>query len=539
MNIAPRYFDYMALALIFIFGALYLLVSINAPIVFGDEGYYGTAARWMAKNLIIPEFFPHFETEIYHERFSVSKPLFFLYETFGYFFGGETLVKILIVLPAVVGALLVYIIGKKYFGPPAGLAASVFFLLTPSLVTYGVLGYVDALFVMLVLAALYFGLLAFEKGDKRSLLTAGVFTGLAVLTKNSALFLLLFFFLYEIFIDGMKNKKYFIAIILISIIVVAPWLLRNQILFESPCYWKIYSDELCGPKFDTEVPKISELKFEGRTEEAGTEVSFFKFGFLHYTRFAYGWALPFLFFLGLALAIERKGLYDKIFLLLLLSALPLFAFSTWRTEDTARYMLPLNIPMVLISGAFVGALFSAVEKKHILIGVVVLMLFVGFAWVYGNEKLTTMVPVKHFISGAIIDGCNHGELNLFKCLDNIKQFKHGVFDACDWVKKNTPEDSVLFATYGSQIRYQCERRLALARDAEEVMLGNENISYEHLKLNGINYVFVINGLITPQKLQENYPESFVKMMENSTMFKKVFDNGDRFGHASVRIFEVI
>ncbi len=509
-----KYANYAAGILIAVAFVLYALVTLNSPIVFGDEGYYGTAARWMAKNLIIPEFFPHFETEIYHERFSVSKPLFFLYETFGYFFGGETLVKILIVLPAVVGALLVYIIGKKYFGPPAGLAASVFFLLTPSLVTYGVLGYVDALFVMLVLAALYFGLLAFEKGDKRSLLTAGVFTGLAVLTKNSALFLLLFFFLYEIFIDGMKNKKYFIAIILISIIVVAPWLLRNQMLFGSPCYWKIYSDELCGPKFDVEVQKISELKFEGRTEETGTEVSFFKFGFLNYTRFAYGWALPFLFFLGLALAIERKGLYDKIFLLLLLSALPLFAFSTWRAEDTARYMLPLNIPMVLISGAFIGALFSAARKKHILIGIVILLFVAGFSWIYGNEKLTTM--------------------------SQVKQFVPGVFDACDWVKKNTPEDSVLFATYGSQIRYQCERRLAIARDAEEVMLGNESVSYEHLKLNGINYVYVINGLITPQKLQENYPQSFVQMMENSTNFKKVYDNNDKFGpSASVRIFEVL
>ena len=87
-----RYADYAAGVLILVAFILYTLVTINSPIVFGDEGYYGTASRWMAKNLIIPEFFPLFENKIAHEKFSVSKPVFFLYETVGYFFGGEWLV---------------------------------------------------------------------------------------------------------------------------------------------------------------------------------------------------------------------------------------------------------------------------------------------------------------------------------------------------------------------------------------------------------------------------------------------------------------
>ncbi len=508
-----RYADYIAGAVIIAVLILYLDVSANSPIVFGDEGFYGTAARWMAKNQLIPENFPLFENKIYHERFTTSKPLFFIYETFGYFFGGEFLVKILIALPAAVAAALIYLLGKKYFGWPVGLFSSFLFLMTPALITYGVLGYVDALFIMFVVAALNFGLKSFEKNSKKDILLAGIFTGLAAMTKVSGNFLFLFFFLYEIFSDKLRNKKFLVALVVLAFLISSPWLLRNFILYESPCYWRLFDDKLCGAKFDVEVPKISELKFEGRVQEVSTEADLFKFGILNYSRFAYGWTLPLLFVFGFAFIALRRTKSDKILLLLFISTFPLLLFSTWRAEDTARYMLPMNISLVLIAATFAGSLFDNISKKSLLVGAIILIILSASAFVYGFEKISTMKQVKQFVPG--------------------------VFDACDWVKKNTTEDSVLFATYASQVRYQCERRLAVARDSEEIMLGNESVSHEHLKLNGINYVYVINGLISQQKLQENYYEPFVKMMEKSTKFKNVFDNTDKFGPAGVKIFEVL
>ena len=507
-----RYADYAALIVIVAVLILFENITLNNPIVFGDEGYYAGAARWMAKNLIIPQTFPLFENKIMHESFSVSKPLYFLFETFGYFFGGETLVKIIIPMATAVGASIIYFIAKKYYGWQAGLASTAFFLFTPSMVTYGVLGYTDALLITFALGAIHFGKSAFDNSSKKHLLLAGAFTGLAILTKNSGMFLLLFFLLYEIFIDNMKNKKYFVTIVLIAFLMAVPWLIRNQIVFGSPCYWKLADDNLCGPKFDIKPPRVQELQFEGRTIEAGTETSLFKFGFLNYSNFAYGWALPTFFFLGLALLILRRNNSDKMLLILLASIIPLFYFSTWRAEDTARYMLPLVIPASLIGGSFVLEVFNSLAKKHILIGIVLIIVVFGFSWIYGKEKIYTMLQVKQFVPGAI--------------------------DACKWVRENTDENSILFATYGSQIRYQCERKL-LANNAEEIMLGNESTSYNYLKLNGINYVFVINGLIAPAKLQENYPQQFVDMMEKSTFFKKIFDNTEKFGSNGARIFEVL
>ncbi|HLE07157.1 MAG TPA: glycosyltransferase family 39 protein [archaeon] len=510
-----RYADYIAGAVIIAVLILYLDVSVNSPIVFGDEGYYGTAARWMAKNQIIPENFPLFENKIYHERFTTSKPIFFIYETFGYFFGGELLVKILIALPAAVAAALIYLMGKKYFGWPVGLVSSFLFLMIPALITYGVLGYVDALFMMLVVAALHFGMKSFEKNKKKDVLLAGIFTGLAVMTKISGNFLFLFFFLYEIFSDKLRNKRFLVALVVLAFLIASPWILRNFISYGSPCYYSgsFFNDQQCGAKLDVEVPKISELKFEGRVQEVSTEADLFKFGILNYSRFAYGWTLPLLFLFGFAFIALRRSKSDKILILLFISTLPLLLFSTWRAEDTARYMLPMNIPLVLIAAIFAGSFFDNISKKNLLVGVIILVVLSASAFVYGFEKISTMKQVKQFVPG--------------------------VFDACDWVKKNTTEDSVLFATYASQVRYQCERRLAVARDSEEIMLGNESVSHEHLKLNGINYVYVINGLISQQKLQENYYEPFVKMMENSTKFRNVFDNTNKFGPAGVKIFEVL
>lgn len=509
MNLG-KHADYIAAAVIAISFILYANIALNSPIVFGDEGYYGTTARWIAKNLIMPEYTPLIGTNIYHDRFSTSKPVFFLYEAFGYFFGGEMLVKLLIVLPAAVAAALIYLFGKKRFGWVAGLVAASTFLLVPSFVTYGVLGYTDSLFIVFVLASIHFGISALENKRKSHMLVAAAFIGLATLTKNSAIFLFLFLFLYEMFVNSFKSRKYLLAMFVLAALLSAPWLARNQILFGNMCYF-FPSDE-CGPKYDVEVPKVQELKFEGRTSEVGTEVGLFKFGLLNYARFAYGWALPILFFFGLAVVLTRRGINDKILLLLFASILPLIMFSTWRAEDTARYMLPLNIPMALISGIFVSEIYNTSSRKHIVIGVAVLIIALGFAWIYGSEKISTMMQVKQFVPGVI--------------------------EGCKWVRENTPENSILFATYAAQVRHQCERTLGVA-GAEEVMLGNESISYGQMKLNGINYVFVINGLIVSRNLTENYPEQFVRMMENSTKFKKVYDNGDRFGSASVRVFEVL
>jgi len=201
-----RYADYAALIVIVAVLILFENITLNNPIVFGDEGYYAGAARWMAKNLIIPQTFPLFENKIMHESFSVSKPLYFLFETFGYFFGGETLVKIIIPMATAVGASIIYFIAKKYYGWQAGLASTAFFLFTPSMVTYGVLGYTDALLITFALGAIHFGKSAFDNSSKKHLLLAGAFTGLAILTKNSGMFLLLFFLLYEIFIEPLVGR---------------------------------------------------------------------------------------------------------------------------------------------------------------------------------------------------------------------------------------------------------------------------------------------------------------------------------------------
>ena len=60
-----------------------------------------------------------------------------------------------------------------------------------------------------------------------------------------------------------------------------------------------------------------------------------------------------------------------------------------------------------------------------------------------------------------------------------------------------------------------------------------------MKLNKINYVFIIEGLISLQEYAENYPLRFVQYIENSNKFKLVYDNRNIYGQAGVRIYQVL
>ena len=60
-----------------------------------------------------------------------------------------------------------------------------------------------------------------------------------------------------------------------------------------------------------------------------------------------------------------------------------------------------------------------------------------------------------------------------------------------WVRENTPEDSILLATYMYHTRYQCDRSVAISNDAEEIYLTNNETSYQHIKQNGINYIVIL------------------------------------------------
>jgi 4-amino-4-deoxy-L-arabinose transferase-like glycosyltransferase len=489
----------------------YFMVSVSSPIVFGDEGYYASTAKWLSENNIIPKYLPLQQNIVYKTKFTI-KPLFIMTETFFFYFG-ELAVKLMFPIFSVLSAYLIYLLLSSYKEKQAGLLAAISLLTIPSFITYGVMGYTDTALIMFTLLSIIFIKKSFETNKKIHILLAGIFMASALLTKISAMFLGVFIILYTIKDFDKQKLKKMILILLIFALVMSPWIIRNIILFSDTCYqFFALNPEACEAEFFAEIPKLEGLQFEGSMDKVGTNLDLISFGLLNYSLFAHGLLITILLLFGIGIMLKGNEKIKNLVTLLSISIFPIILLSTWRTEDTARYMLPLVIPISIIVGLALQRTYEYFKKynKYIAIGIVIILVIVMVS--QAQEKINTM--------------------------SQVKQFSPGFIEGCDWIKENTPEDAILFATYMHQTKYQCYRRVDIARDKEEILLSNNDTSYEHLKLNGINYLIILEGLITTQKLSENYPVEFVNYVEGSNKFTLVYDNRPTRGTDGVRIYEI-
>ena len=189
--------NYLAVISIIFITILYYNVTLNSPIVFGDEGYHTFLAKWMAENQIIPLYRILYETSISHPKFW-TQPLLSILESFIWTLAGETGIKLLLPVFSTLTAFLIYIFMKQFNQAKAGLAAAFIFLLTPALITYGVLSYTDSMLVLFFMCFIIFSYKAIENNKKIDVILAAVFISLGILTKIIAvvgipLFLISFF----------------------------------------------------------------------------------------------------------------------------------------------------------------------------------------------------------------------------------------------------------------------------------------------------------------------------------------------------------
>ena len=503
---------HIAIILIIIAAAQYFLISTTSPIVFGDEGVYASLSRWVSENHIIPEFHPYFQNDIMMMR-NTYLPMFPLIETFGFYFG-EIGTKLLLPVFSLLSAFLIFILMKSHGEKKAGIIAAITLLMTPAVITYGVMGYTDTLLLMLIITSIIFITKSFDHNKKIHILLAGITIALSILTKRSGPLIIIFSILYAMKSQNKNKIKILITILIIVLIFISPWMIRNTIIFSDICLGEIRLDHSnCEALFTHESEKIAGLEFEGRNLGTGGDANLLSFGLINYFRFAHGWTIMILFILGLGYMLLNKNSLTKIASLLLISASPLIYFSMERAEDAARYLLPMNIGIVILIGLLSHELYDYFKKYNKYFGYMIIIILLFSLWVYGQEKIDTMVVVK--------------------------QFSPGFIDGCNWVEENTESDSVILSAYAYHTMYQCNRKSSIGKDAEEIYLTNNDISYEHMKSNGIDYILVMNGLISQQKLREFYPADFVNYLNVDKNFENLYDNTNIYGQNGVTIYKVL
>jgi hypothetical protein len=115
----------------------------------------------------------------------------------------------------------------------------------------------------------------------------------------------------------------------------------------------------------------------------------------------------------------------------------------------------------------------------------------------------------------------------------VKQFSPTFFEACNWVKKNTTENTTLYTVWGHRAIYNCQRNAVGTSAVPDLALSKDaNYTVKVAKDNGVTHFFIQKFSIDPQNqhLAERYDWEFVQFLENNPEhFQKVYENGIPIG----------
>jgi 4-amino-4-deoxy-L-arabinose transferase-like glycosyltransferase len=300
-----------------------------------DETRYAVIAREMREtgNWILP----HLNGEVYAEK----PPLSFWLVNLSTFFLGENNAlanRLPSALAGWVALFVLFLIGERLFSLRAGFLSAMALatcILFPHLSRWMML---DSLFTLFFLLTLFFFYLGYEKEDRRRkyYLMAGLFAGLAILTKGPAAYLTLPIFL--IFAGLQRNVKKFwrrdlLLGVLLSVMVVLIWWI--------PACWVGGRDYMDWILFKQAVGTYVE---GGRHFHAEP----FYFYLIRFPAEFFPWVvfLPTAFFLGLRKKFGRR----KEFLFLSIWFIFIFLFFSLSKGKKDNYLLPLYPAAALMVG---------------------------------------------------------------------------------------------------------------------------------------------------------------------------------------------
>ncbi|MEM5836467.1 MAG: glycosyltransferase family 39 protein [Candidatus Aenigmatarchaeota archaeon] len=491
--------------------ALNLQVTLNSPIVFGDEGFHTYFAQkiWEEK-----EYFTWmpFEGTNLVKNSNTRPPYWNLLEAaFFLIFGfNEFLVKFLTPFIAMVTGIVIYLLVKKLFDEKVGLISAIIAITTPSFVTYSVLFYTDILFTFFTALAFLLFLIAEKENNKKYFWLSAIFAALAFLTKIPGIAFYAFYglvFLYELikFKEPSVTIKKYLPIFVILMLIPSGFFIRNYYYFKTPICNRIPYLQL----FDISGCTMNEFKtqyeFAGRVEQTGTEANVYQIGIVTYLNFAYGslWLVVFGVIGGFLVLLEKREKFSVYIFLFLILFFLLFPNVVGRAEDTARYTLGWVPLFSLLAGVWYSKIYEFLEKNQKYFGLIVFLFVFLLSYMNASSKLAVMAQVK--------------------------RFSPTFFEACDWVKTNLPKNVSLYTVWAHRAIYNCQKNAVSIGVIPDIALSKDlNKTLEAAKANGITHIFIQKFSIDPtnKHYSENYDLEFVEFLEaHPEHFVKVYENG--------------
>ena len=504
MEIKEKHFWYGLLILILIVSfTINFRVATSTPIIFGDEGYFASRGEWVLKNLEIPKYTNdiYSENKLFH-TFDLDIPfMIFLVSSFS--IGGELLVKILDPILTIITSLIVFLFARKFYSGKTGILSLFFFLILPCVITYTIFLYGDMILVLFMLSSLYFLLRSVKEDSKKYLVIAGIFGGFSILTKETGLLIILPYIITFLFHKKDWLKR-FVMLFLILLAFATPLHgFHNFILLGNP---GIFMIENYFP-IEWHSSEIKILEGENlQLQQSGTYAGIFQYGVLNYIEFSYGLGVFVFIVIGISLLFYRKNKNDVLVLIWVIILFTIIFYrngTEGKVESLSRWLLPL-MPFFAIYGALATEkiydfLKGYGENIGKIIGILFIFMIVIFGLFSANTKAASLEPIKKW-SPAFINGC-------------------------DWIRRNTPEDSKIVSIWVHHGMYQCKRDFhwVFLPNKDVIVTYSNDTSYDLLKENDMKYIYLQKFSIAFEKTAEVYPVEFVRYIENSDKFEKVYE----------------
>ncbi len=482
-------------------------VTIKTPINFGDEGFHTRIAQWFAQEKDVFAWIPFHGTE--PTNAFARPPLWNLTEAGFYLLLGfrEIVGKLLPPLIAFFTGLSVYLLVKELYNEEVGFIAGVISVTVPSFVTYSVLLYTDALFTFYFSLCVFTLLLSLKKDEKKYLILSSVFGSFALMTKLPGLVVYLVFglvFLYELFKKKdfqFLFKKYFLVIVILMLIQ-GGFFLRSLYYFKTPMVGAPIP--LFEPMTTLKEPIESDHEFPQRTQQVGTETGVLKMGLMNYLKFAYGhmWLVVFGLISGIILMFAKRNKMDVLILLSLSTILIITTQGIFkRAEDTARYTLGWIPIIAVIVGRYFTEVYKFIRKYQKQLALMVFVFVIVISFLNLKQKTDTMM--------------------------DVKQFSPMYFKACDWIKENTPQDSVIMTIWSNRAVYNCQRNVV--GNVVDISLSTDvNYTLNKTKEYGVTHIFLHKFSLSNEPMSEKYTVEFARFLEsNPEHFVNVFENGSK------------
>ena len=440
------------ISLILILGVYNIYLASNTPFLGEDEAGYVHTAELFSKGDYRTfsetgrvELFAPFVPLIYSVAFMITGPL-------------TSVAKMITAIFGLLTLLMIYLIGKK-IDIMMGIASVAVMMLITVFFHFSMLAYVD---VPIAFFSALFIYLAAKTDTKRKAVLLGIILGLAYFTKVSGFFLVMIlglYALYQLFAKKDREKfKLFMISIGASMLVLAPYILRNIIVFKYPYFIvldilfpvTLYATGWVGPGASGTTPLLS----------------------FNYFINTFGW-IPLIL-----------GIFGIIFIL-----------SNMKKEKDSMLLSGLTFSVFLAMFLVLYSLGKTIAESRYLMIVFPQLAIVGGYFLYKLKEKSKYVMI--LIIGLFILGMYSSSLTALGT-DQSNRFPSDYIEALEWVNENSLEDALIFTTYSGSVRNYAHRT-GIWTEVEEFdkVMTSDDGKYVHDTLSkyNVSYIVIWSGVV--------------------------------------------